>query len=580
MTNRFSQSGFTMIETLIGLGILAIVSTSIYQAYANILQVVQAAQYNSAALNIMESHVEMIRNMRYEDVGTAGGVPYGKLPQTTTAVLDGTSFDLHIYVRNIDDTFDGTLGGTPNDTAPADYKLVELQVTCTTCTRYNVARMATYVAPKNLESSSKRGNLFIRVFDSAGQPVSGATVHVTNTAVSPAIDLTDVTNTAGLLQLVDTATSSAKYHIAVSRAGYSSDQTYPPGTPANPTQPDATVASQQLTTTSLAIDRVSSLTIRARDSMCQPISGFDTLMTGAKIIGTTPVVPTYSIAHSTNADGLTTLASVEWDTYALRPTDTTWDIAGAQASLSITVDPNTSHTVTWQIAPRQGTGLLVSVTDQGGTPLNDALVTVDASSATTGEAMALLDTTWDQYAEKSQLLDVSTSGSITLSPIEGSFASVSQQWLISDTIDMGTTSATFESLWWSPASQPEEIGPQSVQFQLAANNDNATWSWVGPDGTPSSFFTSPGQAIPLSLAQSRYLRYKVYLQTQSTETAPTITDVSLGFSGGCAMAGQAFFSQITGDTANLSITRQGYQPYTATISTAQDWQRISIPLTP
>ena len=580
MTNRFSQSGFTMIETLIGLGILAIVSTSIYQAYANILQVVQAAQYNSAALNIMESHVEMIRNMRYEDVGTAGGVPYGKLPQTSFAVLYGASCDLHIYVRNIDDTFDGTLGGTPNDTAPADYKLVELQVTCTTCTRYNVARMATYVAPKNLESSSKRGNLFIRVFDSAGQPVSGATVHVTNTAVSPAIDLTDVTNTAGLLQLVDTATSSAKYHIAVSRAGYSSDQTYPPGTPANPTQPDATVASQQLTTTSLAIDRVSSLTIRARDSMCQPISGFDTLMTGAKIIGTNPVVPKYSIAHSTNADGLTTLASVEWDTYALRPTDTTWDIAGAQASLSITVDPNTSHTVTWQIAPRQGTGLLVSVTDQGGTPLNDALVTVDASSATTGEAMALLDTTWDQYAEKSQLLDVSTSGSITLSPIEGSFASVSQQWLISDTIDMGTTSATFESLWWSPASQPEEIGLQSVQFQLAANNDNATWSWVGPDGTPSSFFTSPGQAIPLSLAQSRYLRYKVYLQTQSTETAPTITDVSLGFSGGCAMAGQAFFSQITGDTANLSITRQGYQPYTATISTAQDWQRISIPLTP
>jgi hypothetical protein len=46
------------------------------------------------------------------------------------------------------------------------------------------------------------------------------------------------------------------------------------------------------------------------------------------------------------------------------------------------------------------------------------------------------------------------------------------------------------------------------------------------------------------------------------------------------MAGQAFFSQIAGDTANLSITRQGYQPYTATISTAQDWQRISIPLTP
>lgn len=569
-----------MIETLIGLGILAIVSTSIYQAYANILQVVQAAQYNSAALNIMESHIEMIRNMRYEDVGTAGGVPYGKLPQTTTAILDGTSFDLHTYVRNIDDAFDGTLGGMPNDTAPADYKLVELQVTCTTCTRYNVARMATYVAPKNLESSSKRGNLFIRVFDSAGQPVPGATVHVTNTAVTPAINLTDITNINGILQLVDTATSSAKYHIVASKEGYSSDQTYPPGTPANPTQPDATVASQQLTTTSLAIDRVSNLTIRARDSMCQPISGFDALMTGTKIIGTNPTTPKHSIAHSTNTSGVVALTSVEWDTYALRPTDTAWDIAGSQASLSVTIDPNTSHIVTWQIAPHQGTGLLVSVTDQGGAPLNNAIVTVDTSSVTTGEAMTLLDTTWDHYADKSELLDVSTSGSITLTPIEGSFASVSQQWLISDTVDMGTTSATFESLWWSPVSQPETTGPQSVRFQLAANNDNATWNWVGPDGTLSSFFSSPGQVIPLSLAQSRYLRYKVYLQTQSTDTAPIVDEVSLKFSGGCAMAGQAFFNQIQDDTVNLSITRQGFQPYSATIDTTQSWQRISVPLVP
>lgn len=569
-----------MIETLIGLGILAIVSTSIYQAYANILQIVQAAQYNSAALNIMESHVEMIRNMRYEDVGTAGGVPYGKLPQTTTAVLDGTSFDLHTYVRNIDDPFDGTLGGTPNDTAPADYKLVELQVTCTTCTRYNVARMATYVAPKNLESSSKRGNLFIRVFDSAGQPVSGATVHVTNTAVSPAINLTDVTNTAGLLQLVDTATSSAKYHIVVSKAGYSSDQTYPPGNPANPTQPDATVASQQLTTTSLAIDRVSSLTIRARDSMCQPISGFDTLITGTKIIGTNPTTPKYSLTHSTNTEGVIALPSVEWDTYALRPTDTSWDVAGAQASLSVSLDPNSSHTVTWQITPHQGTGLLISVANQEGEPLNDAVVTVDGESVTTGKTLVLLDAAWDQYTDKSALLDVSTSGVLTLSSIEGSFASVSQQWLISNTIDMGTTSATFESLWWSPASQPEVTGPQSVKFQLAANNDNATWNWVGPDGTAGSFFTSPGQTIPLSLAQSRYLRYKVYLETQSAGIAPTITDVSLGFSGGCTMAGQAFFDQIAGDTVSLSITRPGYQSYTATISTPQSWQRIHIPMTP
>src|SRR5205807_4502 len=120
------------------------------------------------ALNIIESHVETVRNMRYEDVGTVGGVPSGKIPQTETVTLDTASFSLHTYVRNIDDPFDGTLGGSPNDTAPADYKLIEFQVTCDTCTRYKVITMSTYMAPKNLESSSHRGNLFVKVFDASG----------------------------------------------------------------------------------------------------------------------------------------------------------------------------------------------------------------------------------------------------------------------------------------------------------------------------------------------------------------------------------------------------------------------------
>jgi hypothetical protein len=145
---------------------------------------------------------------------------------------------------------------------------------------------------------------------------------------------------------------------------------------------------------------------------------------------------------------------------------------------------------------------------------------------------------------------------------------------------MGTSSATFESLWWNPASQPSATGAGSLKFQLAANNDNATWNWVGPDGTSSSYFTSPGQTIPLSLAQSRYLRYKAYLSTLDATTTPSLNDVSLAFSGGCAMQGQAYFSGLSGGTASVSITRQGYQPYSATIPLTASWQRIAIPLTP
>ena len=185
MRYEHEQSGFTVLEVLIGLAILTVVSTSIYFSYANVLEIVQAAQYNNAAFSIMESRVETARNMRYEDVGVVGGVPAGKLQQTETVTLGSVPFTLHTYVRNIDDPFDGTLGGTPNDTAPADYKLVEFQLTCDSCTRYKLLTMATYVAPKNLETASRNGSLFVRVLDAFGLPVSGATVHVTNASVSP-----------------------------------------------------------------------------------------------------------------------------------------------------------------------------------------------------------------------------------------------------------------------------------------------------------------------------------------------------------------------------------------------------------
>ena len=70
-----TQLGFTILETLIGMAILTIVSSSVYLAYSSVIQIVQSAQYNSAALSAIESRIETVRNMRYEDVGVIGGVP-------------------------------------------------------------------------------------------------------------------------------------------------------------------------------------------------------------------------------------------------------------------------------------------------------------------------------------------------------------------------------------------------------------------------------------------------------------------------------------------------------------------------
>ena len=68
----------------------------------------------------------------------------------------------------------------------------------------------------------------------------------------------------------------------------------------------------------------------------------------------------------------------------------------------------------------------------------------------------------------------------------------------------------------------------SVKFQIASNSDNSTWNYVGPDGTNSNYFTSPG-AIDLKSVSGRYVRYQATLDTTNANT-PVINDVTITYS--------------------------------------------------
>lgn len=69
----------------------------------------------------------------------------------------------------------------------------------------------------------------------------------------------------------------------------------------------------------------------------------------------------------------------------------------------------------------------------------------------------------------------------------------------------------------------------TITFQIATNNDNATWNYVGPDGTAFSSYSSPG-AIPLNKASARYFRYKAALDTPNKANLPLISDVTVNYS--------------------------------------------------
>ncbi|MBP9732308.1 MAG: fibronectin type III domain-containing protein [Candidatus Magasanikbacteria bacterium] len=98
--------------------------------------------------------------------------------------------------------------------------------------------------------------------------------------------------------------------------------------------------------------------------------------------------------------------------------------------------------------------------------------------------------------------------------------------LTSATIDLKYATSTRIS--WS-SSAHGQTGSDPVKFQVAANTDNATWSYVGPDGTSGTYFTSSNTALPGSLNGKRYYRYRAYLTTANTSFTPTLSSVSFTY---------------------------------------------------
>ncbi|HCO99546.1 MAG TPA: hypothetical protein DIT56_02995 [Candidatus Moranbacteria bacterium] len=74
-----------------------------------------------------------------------------------------------------------------------------------------------------------------------------------------------------------------------------------------------------------------------------------------------------------------------------------------------------------------------------------------------------------------------------------------------------------------------------VKFQLRSSADGNTWtSWMGTDGTSSTYFTAPdgSETLPIALTDStddQWIQYKAFLTTSDTSVTPTLSDVSLKY---------------------------------------------------
>lgn len=575
-----SKKGVSIIEVIIGGTIFAVMAIGIYRSFFTLSEGIRATRAKTAAVALMNDEIELARNTPYQSIGIQNGYPPGVLAATSTIVKEGFSFTVLRTVRNIDDPFDGQIGSTTNDTAPADYRLVEINISCPNCKNFSAIKNTTTAAPKNLELSSGGGALFLQIFDANGLPVSQANIHIENLLVTPALTIDDTTNTQGLLQLVDIPPSVNGYKITATKSGYSTDKTYTPGLPQNPNpiKPDATVTAGVVTQASFAIDRVSTINLTSKNQICVPVPNVAVKIDGTKTIGLGPPdILKYSTTSVTDAVGSRVLSNMEWDTYGFSLIDPAYDLAGAIPLTPLILAPDTAQNLQLLVENKNPKTLLATVKDSGtGLSVSDATVTLSktgfSSSVITGRG-SIPQTDWSggpgQATSTNPAQFFNSDGNIEINAPAGEmrltqFGGYYQPsgWLESSAYDLGSVS-NLHNISWAPVNQPQGAGSSSVQFQFASNNDGGVWNFVGPDNTPATYYTTANTDISNHNGK-RYVRYRAYLATETATSTPIVSDVSFTFTTACMPPGQAFFNALAAGTYTLTVTHPAYQMFSDT----------------
>lgn len=590
--------GFTLVEVIVSLAIFAILAAGILGSYAALVKSVKLSREKTVVASLANDYMELVRNLSYLQVGTLTGNPNGSLADLTNPILkniESASYKIYYEVTYIDDPADGVF---PTDLAANDSKQVKMNVLNVLTNQVN--SFVTTVSPKGLEGSSNAGALWVKVFDYQGQPVSGANVHIEYPTTTPTIVLDRQTDSAGNWIEVNLPAAVNLYRIVVTKSGYSSDQTYPVSADnINPIKPDATIANGQITQVSFAIDLVSNLTIKTQNNTCQSIDGINLNVRGAKLIGTPPDVYKFD-QNYTSSGGQIVMNNIEWDTYTpTMLTGQSYVVKGTSPIQKIDVLPGSNQTFFMILGANSTANSLLIVVKDGatGAALEGALVhlrkggsepqdyngisggsvwTQNDLSGGAGQAVWSTSTP-DRYFQDDGNVDSNSAPTgLRLKKISGNYQF--SGWLESSTFDTGSVITNFTTISWQPTSQD----PATVlKFQIAANNDNATWQFLGPDGTNASYYTVSGNNISSALDSKQFVRYKAFLTTTNDKKTPVLTSVSINYVSGCATPGQVFFPDLTsGNNYDLDVSMSGYTTETQNNIDINNHQTFEILLSP
>jgi len=388
--------GFTLIEVLVAVAVMSVIAIAFFGLFNQVLKFVQIKRIRMQAAMLGTEQMELIRNLKYSDVGTVAGIPAGVIPQTQNLSRGGVNYTVSADVRYIDDPFDGLLGGEPDDLLNIDYK--QAKITTAWQTRWGLGSMffLSSIAPEGLESASGGGTLKLHVMNASGGAMPQALVDIINPYAGVNL-IYYLTNDNGLILLPGAPAGLGVYQITVDKlGGYSGARTYGLDDPAGNILPAPAHLAVSLGNTAEAtfgIDLTGTLNVRSAMynpfGVPTPVSA-DYSIFGAKTIGELAdgsVIYKNIYNGRTDNLGQVALIDLEWDSYTIdfHP--------GATAGFNImqysppdnpiTVLPSaaTSSFVIFY-SPYSAYSLLVTLKDQSEVPLIGVNVTLARLAAT------------------------------------------------------------------------------------------------------------------------------------------------------------------------------------------------------
>ncbi len=272
------EGGFTLVELAVTMVIIGIVVVSFFGLFISLVNSTIIAKRRAVALTLATGQMEAMKSLPYDSLIVQS-------PTTTTKTVNGVKYSIYSVVRYADDAYDGCgtyptqadkekycrnyppPTGSSTDTNPNDYKVARVVVSDSSGKQ--LATVDTQVAARVAETSSTTGALFVTIVDGSGAPISGATVTVSNTTLSPVINKSDTTDSNGVVIFYGLPPDSGTdYIVTGSKTGYSTLNTISASGSLQPTYISQKILTQQSSAITLALYPMSanSLVVETTDT--------------------------------------------------------------------------------------------------------------------------------------------------------------------------------------------------------------------------------------------------------------------------------------------------------------------------